>query len=387
MIKALFLTMVSSILFLTGCWSRVEINERSFVSSILVDKGKNGKIDVTLTFPLPNRLATGQSGGSLSLGKPYASLTYSGTNISQAFHKMQVDLPRKISFGQAKLVIIGQEMAKEGIKKILEFIIREPGLNINLPMYIAPGKAKEIIHMAPTFEKSQSRILLGFSKNEIALLTTPKDFFETVNGDMAVSILKVGKRKMVSENGKKVVWVGTDGVALFKNYKMVDKLTSYEGRGALWLRNTIKQALVTIQSPTDHKEINLTVLQAKAKIHPSKNEPYAFDVHFNVEDDLAESDSTIDLSKEANIKKLELLAEKDIRKRIEAAFTTSKKTGADAFQFGEYLSWYKPKIWKKAQRNWTSIYQDKVKLNITVDLKIKRRGTENNPFWTKELSS
>jgi spore germination protein KC len=351
-----------------------------------VDKGKNGNIDVTLTFPLPNRLSTGQSGGTLSLGKPYAALTYSGANISQAFHKMQVDLPRKISFGQAKLLIIGQEMAKEGIIKILEFIIREPSLNINLAMFVTPGKAKNIINMVPTFERSQSRILLGFTKNDIALLTTPKDFLETVNGDMAVSILKVGKRKMVSENGKKVVWVGTDGVALFKNYKMVAKLTSYEGRGALWLRNTIKRALVTIQSPTDHKEINLTVLQAKAKIHPSKSEPYTFDVHFNVEDDLSESDSTIDLSKETNIKKLELIAEKDIRERIKGAFTVSKKAGADAFQFGEYLSWYKPKIWKKSERNWSSLYQDKVKLNIYVDLKIKRRGTENNPFWTKELS-
>ncbi|MEH7093479.1 Ger(x)C family spore germination protein [Neobacillus vireti] len=386
MIKALFLTMVVSIFFLTGCWSRVEINDRAFVSTILVDKGKNGNIEVTLTFPLPNRLATGQSGGMLSLGKPYATLTYSGTNVSQAFHKMQVDLPRKISFGQAKLVIIGQEMAREGITKILEFIIREPSLNINLAMFVTPGKAKDIINMVPTFERSQSRILLGFTKNDIALLTTPKDFLETVNGDMAVSILKVGKRKMVSENGKKVVWVGTDGVALFKNYKMVGKLSSYEGRGALWLRNTIKRALVTIQSPTDHKEINLTVLQAKAKIHPSKSEPYTFDVHFSVEDDLSESDSSIDLSKETTIKKLELIAEKDIKERIEAAFTASKKAGADAFQFGEYLSWYKPKIWKKSARNWSSLYQDKVKLNIYVDLKIKRRGTENNPFWTKELS-
>jgi len=384
--KALIFSMVICMLFLTGCWSRVEINERSFVAAILVDKGKNGNIDVTLTFPLPNRLATGQSGGTLSLGKPYATLTYSGTNISQAFHKMQVDMPRKIGFGQAKLVIIGQEMAREGITKILEFIIREPSLSLNLAMFVAPGKAKNIINMVPTFERSQTRILLGFTKNEIALLTTPKDFLETVNGDMAVSILNVGKRKMVSENGKKVVWVGTDGVALFKNYKMVAKLTSYEGRGALWLRNTIKRALVTIHSPTDHKDINLTVLQAQAKIHPSKSEPYTFDVHVNVEDDLSESDSTIDLSKETNIKKLELIAEKDIRERIEGAFTASKKAGADAFQFGEYLSWYKPKIWKKSVRNWSSLYQDKVKLNIYVDLKIKRRGTENNPFWTKELS-
>lgn len=387
MIKALFLTMISSMIFLTGCWSRVEINERAFASTLLVDKDDHGNIELTLTFPLPNRMSSGQSAGSVSFGKPYATVTSSGANISQAYHKIQVDLPRKISFGQTKLLIIGEDMAREGITKILEFIIREPSLNINLAMYVAPGKAKEIINMVPAFERSQTRILLGFSKNEITLLTTPKDFLETVNGNMAVSILKVGKRKMVSENGKKAVWVGTDGVALFKNYKMVGKLTAYEGRGALWLRNTIKRALITIKSPTDHKDINLTVLQAKAKVHPSKNEPYTFDLHVNVEDDLSESDSTIDLSKESNIRKLELIAEKDIRERIEAAFNASKKAGADVFQFGEYLSWNKPKIWKKSERNWPSVYKDQVKLNIQVDLQIKRRGTENNPFWTKELSS
>ncbi|PLS01391.1 Ger(x)C family spore germination protein [Neobacillus cucumis] len=385
--KVFIFSIVISMLFLSGCWSRVEINERAFVTTILVDKGKGGNIDVTLTFPLPNRMATGQSGSSETSGKPYSTLTYSGVNISQAFHKMQVDIPRRISFGQTKVVIIGNGMAREGITKILEFIIREPSLNINLAMFVAPGKAKDIINMVPAFERSQSRILSGFSRSQIALLTTPKDFFETVNGDMAVSILKVGKRKMVSENGKKAVWVGTDGIALFKNYKMVGKLSTYEGRGALWLRNTIIRALVTIKSPTDHKDINLSVITAKTKIRPSKKEPYTFDIHINVEDDLSESDSTIDLSRESNIRKLELIAERDIENRIKAALLMTKKAGTDAFQFGEYLSWSKPKIWKKAKGNWSSIYKDQVKINVYVDLKIKRRGTENNPFWTKELSS
>lgn len=159
--------MIFSIFFLTGCWSRVEINERAFVSTILVDKGKHGHIDVTLTFPLTNRLATDQTGGFQSSGKPYAALTYSGKNISESFHKMQVDLPRRITFGQAKILVIGENMAKEGITKILEFIIREPSLNINIAMFIAPGKAKDIIQLVPAFEQSQSRILLGFTKMKL----------------------------------------------------------------------------------------------------------------------------------------------------------------------------------------------------------------------------
>ncbi len=381
--------MVSSIFFLTGCWSRVEINERSFISTFLVDKGVNGKIDLTLTFPLPNRLATGQSGsgGADSLGNPYATLTYSGKTISEAFHKAQVDLPRKMTWGQTKIVIIGSKMAKEGILEILEFIIRQPSLNINLAMFVAPGEAKEIIHMVPVFEKSQTRILLGFTRNQITLLTTPKDFLETENGDMVVSMLKVGKRKMVSEKGKKAVWVGTDGMALFHDYKMVGELDSHEGRGALWLRNAIKNALVTIKSPSDHKDINLLVLKSNTKIRPSKIEPYTFDVAVSVEDDLAESNSSIDLTNEKNLSQLERIAENEIKDRIETAFNSSKKAGADAFQFGEYLSWHKPKIWRSTRGNWQSIYKDKVKLNIHVDLKIRTRGTENNPFWTKELSS
>lgn len=376
-----------STLFLSGCWSSTEINDRAFVSTFMVDKGENGQIELTLAFPLPNRLATGQAGASSTTENPYATLTYSGANISEAYHKAQVDLPRKITWGQAKIVVIGEEMAKEGIEKVLEFIIRQPSLNINIVMFVTPGKAKEIINMVPAFEKSQTRILLGFTKNQIALLTTPKDFLESETGDMVISMLKIGKQKLVSEKGKKAVWVGTDGMALFHHYKMTGKLSSSEGRGALWLKNRVKNALVTIKSPTDHKDISFNVLQAKTSIQPSKREPFTFDVHVNVEDDIAETNSSIDLKSEKNIKKLEMLAEKEINVRIKDAFTSSKKLGADVFQFGEYLSWYKPNIWKNAKGNWQTIYQDKVKLNINVNLKVKRRGTENNPFWTRELSS
>ncbi|WP_251033694.1 Ger(x)C family spore germination protein [Bacillus sp. ISL-75] len=378
--------MVICTLFLTGCWSQVEINDRAFVSTILVDKAKNGQIELTLTFPLPNRLVSSLTAGRSSPGNPYAALTYKGVNISEAFHKAQVDLPRRISFGQAKVLVIGDKMAKEGIVKILEFIIREPSLNLNISMYVAPKKAQDILPMVPDFENSQTRILLGFAKNEIALRVTPKDFLETNNGNMIVSRLKVEKRKMLSEKGKEAVRVGTDGMALFDQYKMVGKLSSYEGRGALWFREAIKNFLVTIKSPTDKKNISLIVRQTKTKIRPSKQDPFTFDVYVNVEDDVSESNSAVDLKKDKNLKQLQIIAQTDIKNRIEAAFQSTKRTGADAFQLGEYLSWYKPKIWKSVKSDWQTVYRDKVKLNIHIDLNIEHVGTEGNPFWTKELN-
>lgn len=365
----------------------VEINDRTFVTSILVDKATNGQIELTLTFFLPNRLPSSQAGGITSSGNPYTALSYTGRNISEAYHNAQVDLSRKITFGHAQVLIIGEEMAKEGILNILEFIIREPSLNINQVIYVSPSKAKDIIPMVPAFENSQTKILLGYAQNKIALNTTPKDFLETDNGDMIVSRLKVGKKKMLSEKGKEAVWVGTDGVALFHQYKMVGKIASNQARGAFWLRDTVEDFLISIKSPTDQKNISIIAKQAKTKIRPSKKDPFTFDVYIKVGGNISESDSSIELQKKENIHILERIAIRNIKNRIEETFQTSKKAGADAFELGEYLSWYKPKIWKNVKEDWQTIYQDQVKLNIHVDFMLQHTGTEGNPFWKKDLSS
>ncbi|MFJ5718246.1 Ger(x)C family spore germination protein [Neobacillus sp. NPDC093127] len=385
--RALMWSMVMSTLLLTGCWSRVEINDCAFVTAMYVDKAANGQMELTLAFPLPNRLVPGTVGGSASPGNPYAQVSRKGKTITEAYQKMQIDLPRRISWGHTRIIVISEEMAKQGISHILEFIARDPKLNINNAVLVAPGKAKDIENLVPAFERFPSEIVREFTQEKVTLYTTPKDFLETENGDMIVGYLTKGKEKMVSEQGKVAMWVGTDGMALFHNYKMVGKIGQKEGRGALWLRNSIKNASVSIISPTDKKLISLLILRSKTKIRPSKKEPFTFDVYVTAEDDISESYSNIDLTNAKNIFQLEKIAEKEIKDRIGEAFKASKEMKADVFQFGAYLSWYKPKIWKAVKEDWPTVYHDKVKLNIHVDLLIKRPGSENNPIWIKEINS
>jgi spore germination protein KC len=377
--------MVLSTFLLTGCWSRIEINDRAFVTGIYIDKRSDRKLDLTLAFPLPNRLVSGQVGGSpSSSGNPYDAVTYSGKNITNAYMAMQADLPRKITWGHSRMIVISEEMAKDGITEILEFVARQPNVNINNTIMVTSGKARDIEYLVPALERFPSQIIRKFSSKHLTLDTTAKDFLETQNGDMVVSILTKKREKMLSEKGKKELWVGTDGVALFHNNKMVGKLGTKELHGVYYLKNMAKNTDISIESPTDKGNVSLLVLQSNTKIRPSKKEAFTFDIAVKVVDDLAESDSNIDLADEKNIHLLEKAAEKKIKDSIEAAFKSSQKMKADVFQLGAYLSWYKPKIWKKAKEDWSSIYHDKVKLNIVVDLKIKRYGSENNPIWQKE---
>ncbi|EST53929.1 hypothetical protein T458_21350 [Brevibacillus panacihumi W25] len=69
--SSLAFLVVLPLLFLGGCWSSVEINDRAFVRMMVLDKSEEG-IELTLSLPLPSRLIPGQSGGTGNQnGKPY----------------------------------------------------------------------------------------------------------------------------------------------------------------------------------------------------------------------------------------------------------------------------------------------------------------------------
>lgn len=371
-------------LLLTGCWSQLELNERAFVAGIYVDKAANGNMEISLSFTLPNRLVPGDLGGSGTSGNPYTILSATGKSFTEAYKKIQSTITRNISWGHTRIIIISEEMARDGIKDILEFVVREPSLNINQALLIAPGKAKDIEKLTPIFERFPSTIPISFTQRKVTVDTTTKDFLEAYNGDMIVGLLSKKIMKMLSEGGKEGLFVSPGEMALFHHYKMVGKLDTKVGRGAFWLRNLIKGAEVTINSPTDQHLISLLVMNAHCKIRPSRNEPLTFNVDIHAEGNISESHSNMNLFNEKQLAQLERTAEKQIRNRIKATLKASQEAKADVFQFSEYLSWYKPKIWKTVKKDWPKVYHEKVKLNVHLNLKIKRSGAENDPFWKKE---
>ncbi|GAF09367.1 hypothetical protein [Paenibacillus pini] len=63
-----------SFILISGCWSKMEVDEQVFVFALYIDKGeKPGTVEVTISSPLPNRMNSGQQAGSSGAGgKAYA---------------------------------------------------------------------------------------------------------------------------------------------------------------------------------------------------------------------------------------------------------------------------------------------------------------------------
>jgi spore germination protein KC len=249
---------------------------------------------------------------------------------------------------------------------------------------VAPRKAKEVSDIKAIIERFPQEIIRKYARGRITLDTTIKDCLvaQSFGGDLAIPILKMGKKTMKSEEKPEIIWVGNDDISLFRNAMMVGDIPPVDRLGVKWLKNRMLNDILTVSSPTDGKPMSFYVSRTQTKIKPVwGTDFYTFRVTVNVQIMMISSDSSIDMSSMADVKKVESALEKDIRKRMEGAFNASKKIGADTFQLGEYLKLYYPGKWKGIKADWEQEYKAKAKLEPIVDAKVRRIGAEKKTIW------
>ncbi|TDG00181.1 Ger(x)C family spore germination protein [Paenibacillus piri] len=380
---------VCCLLLLTGCWSRIEVNDRAFVTGMYIDRLDNGDYEVSLGFPLANRLATGghsnTTDGGGGGGNPFALVSKKAENIPVAIRKIRSDLTREISWGHCRIVIVGRKMAESGIGAVLEFISREPTFHIKSYIMVAPGQGKSISELTPVFERMPAEVLREFAKRRVTIDTSIKDFLESAasGGDMVTALLTIGQEKMVSEKGKMSTWVGTDGAAVFKKDKMVGTFDVKDMRAVLWVKGKMKSSLISLKSPTDGKIISFLILNSKTVIKPVKDQgKIRFDIKIEAEDDIVSSESNIDLTEPEEILRIEEMLSKQLTGRVNHVIKKSQKMGADIFGFGQYIDWNFPKIWDTYKDRWPSEYKN-VKFNVEAKILVRRTGVEKNPIMQK----
>jgi spore germination protein KC len=163
---------------------------------------------------------------------------------------------------------------------------------------------------------------------------------------------------------------------------MVGDIPHVDRLGVKWLKNRMLNDILTVSSPTDGKLMSFFVNRTQTKIKPVwGTDFYTFRVTVNAQFMLISSDSSIDMSSVADVKKVETVLEKDIRNRMEGAFNESKKIGADTYQLGEYLKLYYPNKWKGIKADWEQEYKSKAKLEAIIDAKVRRIGAEKKTIW------
>ena len=382
----LFLSLGGSLFLVSGCWDRVEINDLAIVTAAAIDKKGANQVELSLQIFVPKSMQGQSQGGGGGSGESTVVISEAGVNVADALSKLQVDFPRQIFWGQCKVFIFGEKLARTGIYEQLDFLLRHPQPRERGYMFVSKGKAKSILEIETNLEPYSGEAVRGIADLGTVLKVTMQDFDEMLTGssqDAALPYLKVATKKM--DIKKPYKYAKFIGAAVFKKDRMVGQLSQKETRGLLWIQNEVKGYTVTARPRGEKGEVALTPKSANVSLHPHiHNQQWKMFVKIKTDGMLVQNGTNLDLNNPKALKILEQAYEKDIKQRVEAVVGEMQHgLKADVANFAQEFHRKYPRQWKQVENRWEEVFPS-IKVQVKVDAHVRRQGNINEPEKLRE---
>lgn len=386
------LLLVVMILFgLTGCWSRKELNDIAVATALGIDK-RDGKYLLTVQILNPGEIAgtTGQSNRS-------ETTTYekSGKTLFEAARNLTTVSPRKVYMSHLRVIVIGEELAEEGIKKILDFLSRDHEFRADFFIVIAKDtSASSLLKILTTLEKIPANKVFNSLKSSqdnwaptktvqldeliSSMISKGKD--PVLSGVYVVGNVEQGTKPSNVEGGSHNTTIYIDSIGVFKNDQLIGWLNRDESKGYNYITNNVKSTIATIDCKDGLLSIETIRTKTTVKGEVKQGKPKIM-IDISTEGNVGEVACKIDLSKLESISEIERKYEEQHKKMIKAAIEKAQKEfQSDIFGFGDVIHRTDPKAWKRMEKNWDDIFSD-LDVSIHIDAKIRRLGTITDSFY------
>jgi spore germination protein KC len=394
MVKKYFLiVMVTNFLFmLSGCWSSKEISELMIVTGMGIDRNADsGEYKVTLQIINPGEIASQTKTERLEV----TTYQTTGNSLYEVMRRISTEVPRRMYLSHIQLVIFGEELAKEGIGKVLDFISRNHEFRTDFLILVSKdSNAEEVLNVLTPTEASPSVSLYSainvsekiwsptkgvhldellntlVSDGKQAVLTGVKVYGDKDKGDNVSSLQQI-KPAAITE---------ITGFAAFNKDKLVGWLTEKESKGYNYIISNLTSTVGSI--PCEGGGIiAFEVKKAKTDLQSNiKSGKPIMTIKTEIEADLGEVQCDLDLTKKAIIEQIEVDIGKKVQTLMNDSITKAKEElKSDIFGFGEVFHRQHPKSWKKLKGNWGDTFQD-LEISYNIHCEIRRIGTISNSF-------
>jgi len=385
-----FCIYLSILMITTGCWARKELNDLAIAVAMGIDKVDDQYL-ITIQIVNPAEIAANKGSGRST---PVIVFQEKGDTVFETLRKMTTNAPRKIYLAHLRMVIFGEELAREGIRKTLDFFSRDHEFRPDFNIVVAKdSRAEEVLKVLTSLESiPANKLYNALRTSEKVWAPSMSVTFDTLDsklsseGDNPVltsvyrtSDKQSGGSKQNLENIDPPVRLKYNGLAVFKDDKLIGWLSESEGKGVNYALGEVKNTVITFSCPQEGK-VSLEVLNTRAdlKTKMMKGDPKG-SIKLNVEANVAEVECAgLDLNKISTIRDLEKRAEKDIKDAIISSIEAAqKKYQTDIFGFGDALHRSEPESWKKLKKDWDPRFAN---IPITVDVKVEipHTGTIRN---------
>ncbi|GAB6136908.1 Ger(x)C family spore germination protein [Halanaerobaculum tunisiense] len=365
---------------LVGCWDNQDLTDMSIVIAVGLDQIKEDKIEVTVQLVKANTIAARQQG---SQEKAFWTYSATGDTVFSAVRNLNNIINRKPFWSHLQLIVVGEELAQEGMMKVLDFFERDheltPKAKIMISKNIAAKKVLEAesdleslpaLHLSDVLT-NQASLAKMMHINLVELLNNLKSF----GFSPAIGMVEVGQeiknKKQINVKDLKV-----HGAAVFKRDKLIGWLDPILTRGLLFVQNKIKSGIINVSNPLDEdQEVAMEISQSTSKINVKlKQSKPVFEVEVKAEGKLAEQQGRGNLTNSEMINKLEQKGEEVIKKNIRQVIKLGqKKYNSDFFGFSQIVHREYVDYWHSIKEDWNSIFSQ-APIKIKVTWKIRHSG-------------
>lgn len=414
---------------LTGCWDRVDIEERAFVMAVGVDlpepvtpgapgaedadggedggegdgggggeqssppegAGQGGggekpaspldqagkqRFKMTLEIPIVKNLAGGGESKGGGGGKTWI-VSSTGSSLFEINREFSTRLRRAPFYGHLRILIVGEDAARQGLVPLLDFFQRGTEMQRKIKLVIAQGKASDILLVNQPLQSTVADLISGELEN---IGRTSRLFDMDIGRFRTESTLTdailIPRVKASPDQDE----VKTAGSAVIRNMRQVGWLGEVETTAAVLAMGRSRGGIVSVPAPPGTKgdgAIVYEILRETTTLDVvGDGENISLLMRINLEGNIAEQTAGLKVLDADLIAFVENQVEKIVATEVAATVQKLQKTfEADVFGFARVVQRARPQTWKTIKSQWDEKFRD-IPVEVRVTANVRRIGLE-----------
>ncbi|KMK76224.1 Ger(x)C family spore germination protein [Alkalihalobacillus pseudalcaliphilus] len=387
-----FISLLLTLLILSGCWNKQELNEIAISLALGIDKLEDSyRVTVQVVDPLQMSLKKN------SERSPVIVVSEQADTIFSALRKMTQQTARRIYLSHIHLIVIDEETAKEGIHTILDLLIRDHEVRPDFQIVIAQDySALDVLSLITPLEVLPAldiyHSIQNSSKNTLNTVNYPiKDVMKSLVKDGTSTVMTAISIKGDHVQGKTLdntsspvasTFFKIEKLAVFKKGKLVQMLSEENSQTYSFIKGEIENGILELNCPSTSDKFVLEIIDSNTKLDTSlrNNEQVNITIKVDIDAKLGEIHCPIDLKNTASITELNETTAKHLSEMIEKNVEDiQKNVQTDIFGFGELVHREYPTYWKEIKQDWEQYFETRLTTDTAVSVNIKGLGTLVNP--------
>lgn len=395
--KKLLAMLFIGIMVLTGgCWDRTEISDLGLIVAAgadLVKEDGEDKVRMTLQMANPVALVPGGGGDGAGAGAPRTFWTVAGMGKSVRTASIAVAelIPKRLFFGQNRVIIVGEEAARRNIVPFLDRPLRGNSTRPNTYLLVARGTAKKVLEVEmPTFRASGlalNNILELEEGTEAIMPVTLNDFAYRlgtgVTAPVAPVVGLVPQTSLTAEDlkvsGGLPSTIAISNIAVFSpEGRLLDFLNKEETLGLMLVLNKSKEREIMVACPVKGPQepiiMHLVRSNSRIVVHMDEKGIPRIEVKIRTICDLCEYfGAHPGMAEIPYVQSLEKRVNTHLEKEIKMAVRRAQELNTDIFGFGEEVRRQHRKEWLRLGNHWSEIFPG-LEVTVSVETSLRHRG-------------